>query len=221
MIASLMGISLILSACNSATPAGTTAPTGTTASSTAASSTAASGSTVAASTTQATATSAQTTSSVKTSTPTRESLTFATYDDLITFDFDQAVDLFNKTFPNSKITSIDFDFADISWFYVIQDIDAVDSTLERSLRLNAVTGKIWSQEEANDDNDDKVIDLNSIITFKEAFELAKADTSPDSVIKEWQLDWDWFGGDFIWYEFDLTNPDAELQINAITRAIIK
>ena len=150
MIASLMGISLILSACNSATPAGTTAPTGTTASSTAAS-----GSTVAASTTQATATSAQTTSSVKTSTPTRESLTFATYDDLITFDFDQAVDLFNKTFPNSKLTSIDFDFADISWFYVIQGIDAVDSTLERSLRLNAVTGKIWSQEEANDDNDDK------------------------------------------------------------------
>lgn len=211
LIASLMGISLILTACSSATPAGTSAPSGT----------AASGTTGAAATTQGTVTSAQTTSPVKTAAPARENLTFATYNSLITFNLDQALDLWVETFPNSKITSIEFDFADISWFYVIQGIDAVDSTLERSLHINAVTGKIRSKEEANDDNDDKTIDLASIISFKEAFDLAAAENSPDTGIKEWKLDWDWFGGDTIWYEFDLADPAEDLQINAVTKAIVK
>lgn len=211
MIAALLGITLILAACGTPAPIGTTAPSGSTGSN----------NTSAPSTTQSTVTNAQTTSSVKTSAPRREDLTFATYDTLITFDLDQALGLWTKTFPNSKITSIQLDFADIAWFYKIEGIDSADRTKEYALHINALTGKIRSQEDANDDNDDKIIDLGSIISLKDALDLAKAENSPDTVIKEWKLDWDWFGEDKIWYEFDLADPAEDLKVNAIDKTISK
>ena len=217
MIATFMGIALILTACGSPTPTGTTAPSGTTIPS----GTTVSKETSASSTTQGTVTNTQTTSSSQTSQAGRDGLTFANYDEVITFNLDQALALWATTFPSAKITAIELDFSDINWFYGIEGIDSADRTKEYALHINAVTGKIRNKEEANDDNDDKIIDLTKIISLKEALDVAKAESSPDTIIKEWKLDWDWYGGDFIWYEFDLADPAVDLKVNAMDKTIGK
>ena len=206
IIASFLGLSLILTACQTNTPTGsTTAGTG-------------SSNTTTSLITQGSTTTANTTSAPETSPFKRSDLTFATYDDFITFDIDMLLELWKAEFQNAGITSIELDFADISWFYMISGIDGAK---ELFLRVNAVDGTVVGREEANDDDDDKVIDLSSIISLKDALDIAEAETSSDTIVEDWELNYDFFGTDTIWYEFDLDNPDLDLAVNARDRSVKK
>lgn len=207
IIASLLGLSLILTACQTSTPAGSTA--GGTSSSNPSSTSM---------NTQGSTSTAITTSGAETPHFKRSDLTFASYDNYITFDIDMLLELWKTEFPNTGITSIELDFADISWFYKITGIDGAK---EAFLRVNAVDGKVVGREEANDDHDDKVIDLSAIISLKDALDIAKAETSPDTIVEEWELNYDFFGTDTIWYEFELDNPEREIGVNAMDRSIKK
>ena len=207
IIASLLGLSLILTACQTSTPAGSTA--GGTSSSNPSSTSM---------NTQGSTSTAITTSGAETPHFKRSDLTFASYDNYITFDIDMLLELWKTEFPNTGITSIELDFADISWFYKITGIDGAK---ELFLRVNAVDGKVVGREEANDDHDDKVIDLSAIISLKDALDIAKAETSPDTIVEDWELNYDFFGTDTIWYEFELDNPEREIGVNAMDRSIKK
>ncbi|NLB22750.1 MAG: hypothetical protein GX833_05760 [Clostridium sp.] len=207
IIASLLGISLVLTACQTTTPTGSTTP-GTSSSNT----------TTTPTVTQASTTTANNTSGTETPHFNRSDLTFASYDDFVTFDIDMLLQLWKSEFPTAGITSIELDFADISWFYKISGIDGAK---ELFLRVNAVDGTVVGREEANDDDDDKVIDLSSIISLKDALDIAEAETSSDTIVKDWELNYDFFGTDTIWYEFDLDNPDLDLAVNARDRSVKK
>lgn len=208
LITSLLGLSLILTACQTDAPSVTTAAAGTGTANT----------TITSGTTQPTATGAQTSSMAEPRRYNKKDLTFATYGDLITFDMDQLLALWKSEFPTAGIISVEFDFADIVWVYTIS---GMDGSKELSMRVDAVTGKILSREEANDDDDDKIIDFMSIISLKDALEIAQAETSPDTIIEEWELNYDLFNIDSIWFEFDLENPDLDLGVNAVDRTVKK
>ena len=207
IIASLLGISLVLTACQTTTPTGSTTP-GTSSANT----------TTTPIVTQGSTTTASTTSGTETPQFKRSDLTFATYDDYITFDIDMLLQLWKSEFPTAGITSIELDFADISWFYKISGIDGAK---EHFLRVNAVDGTVVGREEENDDDDDKVIDLSSIISLKDALDIAEAETSPDTIVEDWELNYDFYGSDTIWYEFELDNPEMEIEVNAMDRSIKK
>lgn len=207
IIASFLGLSLILTACQANTPPGSTAG-GTSSSNT----------TSTPMVTQGSITTAITTSGTETPHYKKSDLTIANYDDYITFDMDMLLELWRTEFPTAGITSIELDFADISWFYKITGIDGAN---ELFLRVNAVDGKVVGREEENDDDDDKVIDLSTIISLKDALDIVKAETSPDTIVEDWELNYDFFGTDTIWYEFDLDNPDLELAVNALDRSVKK
>lgn len=214
LIPAFLGISMLLTACQPATNQGTTSPAAGT-----------SGQTSVAAGTQSIITSPvtsagtqpmPTTTSPAATRPNADDLTFASYDELITFTIDDALALWEREFPGAKITSIEFDFSDISWYY---HMDGIQDSKEHSLRVDAVSGEIRGRESENDDDDDKPIDYTAIISLKEALEAAKAETAADTIIEEWKLDWDWFGTDSIWYEFELDNPDEEIGVNARDRSI--
>lgn len=207
IIASLLGISLVLTACQTTTPTGSTTP-GTSSANT----------TTTPIVTQGSTTTASTTSGTETPQFKRSDLTFATYDDYITFDIDMLLQLWKSEFPTAGITSIELDFADISWFYKISGIDGAK---EHFLRVNAVDGTVVGREEENDDDDDKVIDLSSIISLKDALDIVEAETSPDTIVEDWELNYDFYGSDTIWYEFELDNPEMEIEVNAMDRSIKK
>ena len=207
IIASLLGISLVLTACQTTTPTGSTTP-GTSSANT----------TTTPIVTQGSTTTASTTSGTETPQFKRSDLTFATYDDYITFDIDMLLQLWKSEFPTAGITSIELDFADISWFYKISGIDGAK---EHFLRVNAVDGTVVGREEENDDDDDKVIDLSSIISLKDALDIVEAETSPDTIVEDWELNYDFYGSDTIWYEFELDNPEMEIEVNAMDQSIKK
>lgn len=206
LLASLLGISLILTACQSTPVPGTTSPSAT-----------GSGQTTAPTATSGSATSPVTTAGAAIE-HRPDVLTFAAYDDYITFDLGQLLDLWDTEFPAGEITAIDFDFSDTTWWYTV---DGIRDSSELSLRVNAVTGEVYGREEENDDDDDKVIDFASILTLKDALAIAQAETSADAIVHEWKLDWDWAGTDTIWYDFELENPDLELSVNAVDRTVRK
>ena len=56
---------------------------------------------------------------------------------------------------------------------------------------------------------------------KDALDIAEAETSSDTIVKDWELNYDFFGTDTIWYEFDLDNPDLDLAVNARDRSVKK
>lgn len=211
LIASLLGISLVLTACQTADPA-TTTP-----SDTAPAQTTAAGDTQTL-TTGGADTSVSATGSSQARQFEEDDLTFATYDEIITFDLGQVLELWDTEFPSANITSIEFDFSDISWFYTV---DGVLDGRELSLRIEALTGEIKGREEENDDDDDTIIDFTAIITLRDALEVAQGETSPDTIVDEWKLDWDWTGDDSIWYEFELENPEVELKVNAVDRTVVR
>ena len=135
------------------------------------------------------------------------------YDVEFPVTLEQATELFAQTFGEDvNISSIELD-EDIRGYEY--DLSGWDGEQEYELSLDAHSGEIKKQDTETDNDRDDVINLDNIITPREAMEIAVNDTGVDFV-EGWSLEED---DGIIVYEIDLQGID-DITLNAETGDIV-
>ena len=135
------------------------------------------------------------------------------YDVEFPVTLEQATELFAQTFGEDvNISSIELD-EDIRGYEY--DLSGWDGEQEYELSLDAHSGEIKKQDTETDNDRDDVINLDNIITPREAMEIAVNDTGIDFV-EGWSLEED---DGIIVYEIDLQGID-DITLNAETGDIV-
>ena len=135
------------------------------------------------------------------------------YDVEFPVTLEQATELFAQTFGEDvNISSIELD-EDIRGYEY--DISGWDGEQEYELSLDAQSGEIKEQDTETDNDRDDVINLDNIMTPREAMEIAVNDTGVDFV-EGWSLEED---DGIIVYEIDLQGSD-DITLNAETGDIV-
>lgn len=135
------------------------------------------------------------------------------YDVEFPVTLEQATELFAQTFGEDvNISSIELD-EDIRGYEY--DLSGWDGEQEYELSLDAHSGEIKKQDIEQDNDRDDVINLDNIITPREAMEIAVNDTGVDFV-EGWSLEED---DGIIVYEIDLQGSD-DITLNAETGDIV-
>ncbi|UJF16399.1 PepSY domain-containing protein [Jeotgalibaca sp. MA1X17-3] len=122
-----------------------------------------------------------------------------------TFDLSlqEAVDKFQDTFPNAKITSIAIDNDRDSYVYEVEGYNDSNSV---EIKVDAYSGEIVKQKDTEDREDnaeDDVLDLEGIVSPQEAMKAA-LDEVASGYAKEWEID---SKNGQVYYEIDI--EDAE------------
>lgn len=117
---------------------------------------------------------------------------------------EDAVQIFNDTYPGASIESVQFDDDANNYEY---DIDGFDNSTEYELSVDANSGETREQESENDndDNDNEALNFDNIISPQEAMETALAEIGSGHV-DEWELDSE--DGTPV-YEISLENTDSQ------------
>lgn len=117
---------------------------------------------------------------------------------------EDAVQIFNDTYPDASIESVQFDDDDNQTYEY--DIDGFDDSSEYELSVDANSGETREQESENDDdNDEEALNFDNIISPQEAMETALTEIGSGHV-DEWELDSE--DGTPI-YEISLENTDSQ------------
>lgn len=123
-----------------------------------------------------------------------------------TFDvsMEQAVDKFNETFKDAKITSVAIDKDSNNYIY---EIKGFNDKNEVEVNVDAMSGEIVKQDTDDRDDvvDDDVLDLKGIITPQEAMKTA-IDKVGSGYAKEWELD---SKDGKIYYEVDVEGSNED------------
>lgn len=99
---------------------------------------------------------------------------------------EDAVQIFNDSYPGASIESIHFDDDDDKSYEY--DIDGFDDANEYELSINANSGETHDQESEDDDhNDNEALNIDTIISPQEAMDIVLNETGSGHV-DEWELD---------------------------------
>lgn len=124
---------------------------------------------------------------------------------------DDALNIFNQKFHNSKIKSIELEEKAGQYVY---EIDGFDTAKEHSMTINAKTGKVMHQYSEHldaDDHHEQGLDLTKVISRKKASQIAKQKTGATPIA--WTLEED--DGRTIWEVKTVKGSDhGEVKIDA-------
>lgn len=135
-----------------------------------------------------------------------------------------AISLYQETYPDSDITSIDLDSSLQNWYY---SIEGVNDTTEFELRIDATTKDIDNKKEEQLDKEDSnglkrqkdKLDLTKLATLEEISAIAQ-EQMPTGEVTDWELDKEL---DTTYWNVtikDGTN-EMEVKINAQTKEVIE
>lgn len=131
-----------------------------------------------------------------------------------------AVKKFDDKYPNKQIKSIDLKQENGSYVY---EIDGFDKSNEYSTIIDANTGKLLQSHSEKldlDDQNQKSLDLNKVISRNEATKIAEKNA--DGVSKEWKLELDDDDATAYWdVEVSDGTKSSEVKINAISKKVVK
>lgn len=127
---------------------------------------------------------------------------------------EQAVDKFEETFENAKLTSIAIDKESGNYIY---EIEGFNDKNEVEINIDAMSGDIVKQDTDDRDDviDDDVLELEGIITPQEAMKTA-IDKVGSGYAKEWSID---SKDGKVYYEVDVegsNQDDDDVHIDAKT-----
>lgn len=131
-----------------------------------------------------------------------------------------ALDKFNGQFKNKHIKSIDLKLEGNQYVY---EIDGFDSTHEYTAEVNAETGQVSRARseklDMNDKNEQKALNLNSVISRDEASKIAEKHAKGTS--QEWNLEMDEDTGKAYW-DVEVSNGTKvnEVKIDAHSKAVV-
>lgn len=132
----------------------------------------------------------------------------------------EALDKFNGQFKNKHIKSIDLKLEGNQYVY---EIDGFDSTHEYTAEVNAETGQISRARseklDMDDKNEQKALNLNSVISRDEASKIAEKHVKGTS--QEWHLEMDDDNGKAYWdVEVSDGSKVTEVKIDAHSKAVV-
>lgn len=131
-----------------------------------------------------------------------------------------ALDKFNGQFKNKHIKSIDLKLEGNQYVY---EIDGFDSTHEYTAEVNAETGQVSRARseklDMNDKNEQKALNLNSVISRDEASKIAEKHAKGTS--QEWNLEMDEDTGKAYW-DVEVSNGTkvTGVKIDAHSKAVV-
>lgn len=130
-----------------------------------------------------------------------------------------AVKKFDDKYPNKQIKSIDLKQENGSYVY---EIDGFDKSNEYSTTIDANTGKLLQSHSEKldlDDQNQKSLDLNKVISRNEATKITEKNA--DGVSKEWKLELDDDATAYWDVEVSDGTKSSEVKINAISKKVVK
>lgn len=136
----------------------------------------------------------------------------------------EAIEIFQKEFPDTDITSIDLDTSFGHFFY---KIEGVNDLKEYEIKVDAATKEIREREEEDLDADEKngvkrqeeKLDLSKLLTLDEVTKIALEQTQGGQAT-DWDLDRE---GALTYWEVDVENgkQEATVKIHAQTGEVLE
>lgn len=108
---------------------------------------------------------------------------------------------------------LDFDSDDGKWEY---DVKIMDGTTDHKVVIDADTGDIVRDESEDSDDKEKAIDLDSPMTFDEAYDLAK--DKGKGALTGWKLEYDDGQREFQ-FDFDDNGTETEVTVNVESKKV--
>lgn len=137
----------------------------------------------------------------------------------VAITMNEAIDIFREQAPDAQIEEIDFDRDDGVWTYHIQG-DTADR--EHEMEIDAQSGDIIESEEDDLDDDNRYVDVESVIDPAEAVSIARAEVGADAMLDGWKLDLDDDGGvNQPVYEIEFEGDNNDFKIHAETGEILE
>ena len=103
------------------------------------------------------------------------------------YSMEDAVQVFNDTFANAKITSVKIDNDSNSYVY---EVEGYNDTNSVEIKMDANSGEVIKKDDSDDRDDtsgDDVLDLEGLVSPQEAMKAA-LDEVGSGYAKEWGLD---------------------------------
>lgn len=98
---------------------------------------------------------------------------------------EQAIDLYNKTYPDTTIKSISFDLDDGYYQY---EVEGFNQSEEMELNIDAMSGDILEKERETENTQNKTeLDLTNLISPQEAMAAALKEIG-SGYVEEWELE---------------------------------
>lgn len=108
---------------------------------------------------------------------------------------------------------LDYDSDDGKWEY---DVKIMDGTTDHKVVIDADTGKVVRDESEDSDDKEKAIDLESPMTYDEAFDLAKK--KGEGRLSGWKLEYD-DGQREYQFDFDDKGSETEVTVNVESKKV--
>ena len=136
----------------------------------------------------------------------------------IKLSMSEALNKFDQKFKDTKIKSIDLQAEGNSYFY---EIDGMDNNKEYTAKIDANNGKILHSESEKldlDDRLDKTIDLDNVISRKQATKIAEKKVK--GTAEEWKLEQD---HNKAYWEITVNDGSKkhEVKIDAETKKVVE
>lgn len=129
------------------------------------------------------------------------------------FSLVAALDLFEKTFPEAQLTTIQFDREANETRYKIEGY--ADGT-EYEMTINADTGQVIDKKRDDHEDVKQTFDFSTLTSPEEAYQSALSAVGPGWFLEEWELDYE---GETLYYEFEFNSSDGgqdfEVKVNAL------
>ncbi|WP_209323655.1 PepSY domain-containing protein [Brevibacterium renqingii] len=108
---------------------------------------------------------------------------------------------------------LDYDSEDGKWEY---DVKIKDGSTDHKVVIDAATGKVIRDESEDSDDKEKAIDLNSPMSYDEAYDLAKK--KGEGRLSGWKLEYD-DGQREYQFDFDDKGTETEVTVNVESKKV--
>ncbi|WP_311406685.1 PepSY domain-containing protein [Liquorilactobacillus uvarum] len=145
-------------------------------------------------------------------------------DDKVKVSANQVIEIYQKAYPDTDITSIELDSTFGKYYY---EVEGVDDNNEYSLRVDASSKTVSQKKQEQLDNDEKngtkrnedKLNLDKLISVEEAADIAEKAAGSGSA-SEWTLDKDM---DTTYWEVQVKNgsKQVEVKVNAQTGKVLE
>jgi len=136
--------------------------------------------------------------------------------DLNGYDFDvtleDAIAISDEETGGGTIYQVGMDWSRDGWVW---EIDTMADGEEWELEIHATTGEILKKDRERDDDDEKQLELDSVIGHEAAMEAAVAEVP--GKVTEWELDWD---DNRQQYSVEI-DDDVDVSIDALSGDVIE
>ncbi|EUJ42013.1 PepSY domain-containing protein [Brochothrix campestris] len=135
----------------------------------------------------------------------------------------EAIDTYQKEFPNSDITSIELDSSFSKWYY---QVEGVDDNKEYEVKIDAEKNTVKDSSDKKLDRDDQngikraedKLDLNKLASLKDVTDIAL--TKAEGTATDWSLDKEL---NVTYWSVTIENGknETEVKINASSKEVIE